>query len=405
MTLAAAPGIRCKRLGEVLTKSDDWIDLNPLETYTEVTVRLWGKGVVARGQQMGSEIGSKRRMRVRPRQFILSRIDARNGAFGLVPDELDGAVVSNDFPTFDADPEQLVPEYLGWLSRTRSFAEQCQAVSEGSTNRVRLKEDKFYRIEVPLPPVEEQQRIVTKIERLAAKIEKAHEIKSSTVAEVVALIKSARRVLIGDLPANDWKRLGDVVEDIENGWSPACEKHPATSGNWGVIKVGAVSFGTFDPTENKQLPPTLEPKPDYEIKAGDFLMSRANTRELVGACTLVQDAPQKLMLCDKVFRFRFLPEGPIEPAYLDHALKSPALRIQIEAGATGTSPTMKNIGKGKILDLRLPVPAPAEQHRIVTYLNGLQARVDRLKALQEKVSTELEALLPSILDKAFKGEL
>ena len=76
-------------LGELLKKSDNWIELDPTEQYKEVTVRLWGKGVVLRREVSGSEIASKKRLRVKARQFILSRIDARNGAFGLIPPELE----------------------------------------------------------------------------------------------------------------------------------------------------------------------------------------------------------------------------------------------------------------------------------------------------------------------------
>jgi len=80
-------------IGQVMSKSDDWIPIQPDSTYSEVTVRLWGKGVTLRRECLGAEIKSDRRLRVQRGQFILSRIDARNGAFGLIPDELDGAVV------------------------------------------------------------------------------------------------------------------------------------------------------------------------------------------------------------------------------------------------------------------------------------------------------------------------
>ena len=171
------------------------------------------------------------------------------------------------------------------------------------------------------------------------------------------------------------------------------------------MKVGAVSFGSFDRRENKALPPILKPKPEYEIMSGDFLMSRANTTELVGACALVKESPPRLLLCDKIFRFIFTPNSPVLPSFLDHVLKSPALREQIELGATGTSPTMKNISKAKILSLQVPVMETGKQRRIVGYLDDLQAKVDSVKALQAQTQAELDALLPSILDRAFKGEL
>ncbi len=157
-------------LGEVVTRSEDWVTLSPAEVYREVTVRLWGKGVGLRREALGGEIKADRRLRVRAGQLILSRIDARNGAFGLVPPELDGAVVSNDFPVFDVRPDRLLPEFLGWLTRTRAFVDLCKAASEGTTNRVRLKENRFLAASIPLAPLPEQRRIVAKIDQLAAKI-------------------------------------------------------------------------------------------------------------------------------------------------------------------------------------------------------------------------------------------
>src|SRR5258708_30270400 len=100
------------KLGEVLHKSEEWIDLEPAGEYQEITVRLWGKGVVLRGVRTGAQIASDRRLAVKPGQLILSRIDARNGALGIVPPSLDGAVVSTDFPVFDIDPALALPEFL-----------------------------------------------------------------------------------------------------------------------------------------------------------------------------------------------------------------------------------------------------------------------------------------------------
>ena len=136
---------------------------------------------------------------------------------------------------------------------------------------------------VPLPPLREQRRVVAKVEELAAKIEEARRTRAKSAVEVEALLLAARNYFIGDHAAPDWQPLCDLIDDIENGWSPACESRPAVNDEWGVLKVGAVSFGFFDPRENKALPLELEPKPEYQIRAGDFLMSRANTTALVGA--------------------------------------------------------------------------------------------------------------------------
>lgn len=167
-------------LGSILSKSDDWITPVPDKQYSEVTVRLWGKGVVLRGKVTGSEIAGGRRLQVRPNQFILSRIDARNGAAGLIPESLNSAIVTNDFPVYSLNNERVFPSFLSWMCKTADFVELCKRASEGTTNRVRLKEDRFLTTEIPLPSLPEQQRIVARIESLAAKIGEAKRLQDGT---------------------------------------------------------------------------------------------------------------------------------------------------------------------------------------------------------------------------------
>ncbi|MBX6364076.1 MAG: restriction endonuclease subunit S, partial [Gemmatimonadetes bacterium] len=138
------------RLGEVLRRSTEIATISPDAEYDEITVKLWGKGVVRRGTVSGAAIAGSRRFVARAGQFIASRIDARNGALGIVPPELAGAVVTNDFPLFDLDRSRIDPGFLNWLSRTRDFGELCKRASEGTTNRVRLKEERFLALEIPL---------------------------------------------------------------------------------------------------------------------------------------------------------------------------------------------------------------------------------------------------------------
>ena len=150
--------------------------------------------------------------------------------------------------------------------------------------------------------------------------------------------------------------LGDVVADLENGWSPQCLSTPAGADQWGVLKLGAVSFGEYDETENKALPSPLQPIPALEIQIGDVLISRANVPRLVGACTHVRVTRRHLMLCDKIFRVVFLKSSGVLPEFLAEVLKAPSVRQQIESSATGTSPTMRNISKPALLELTFPLP-------------------------------------------------
>lgn len=110
------------------------------------------------------------------------------------------------------------------------------------------------------------------------------------------------------------------------------------------------------------------------------------------------------MLSDKIFRFVFRRPAAVDPEYLDLALKSPALRDQIMVAATGTSPTMKNISKEKVLSLRIPPHTIEQQRQIVAKLSNLTEKVMMVRSHQTRCTAGLSALLPSILDRAFKGE-
>ena len=125
--------------------------LDDLATYKQVTVKLYGKGAVLRKELLGSEIQTRPQFLVRTGQLIMSRIDARNGAFAILPEELDGGVVTQDFPVFKVNLGVIEPEFLAILLRSHGFVEACKRASKGTTNRKRLKETIFLNEAVPLP--------------------------------------------------------------------------------------------------------------------------------------------------------------------------------------------------------------------------------------------------------------
>ena len=155
-----------------LSKSEDWIEPDPDQTYKQIKVRLWGKGLTLRARILGAHIKARRQIRASAGQFLISRIDARHGAFGIVPKDLDGALVSTDFPCFEIDGSVVVPEYLEWYVRTNHFVDLCRKASEGSTNRVRLKEDRFMEMEIPVPPLRMQREIVCRLDKVSELVDK-----------------------------------------------------------------------------------------------------------------------------------------------------------------------------------------------------------------------------------------
>jgi type I restriction enzyme S subunit len=147
----------------------------------------------------------------------------------------------------------------------------------------------------------------------------------------------------------------------------------------------------------------MQPRPELCVQPGDVLITRAGPVNRVGVACAVDAEYPRFMLSDKIVRVR--PKASLLPHYLSIALSMPSSQERFRQGKTGLAESQVNISREKLLALRLAVPTLDEQRRIVTYLDDLQAKVDRLKELQAATAAELNALLPSILDRAFKGEL
>lgn len=183
-------------IGLFLQRSDSWIEPKPDETYKQITVSLWGKGLSLRTKIHGTQIEAARQLQVKTGEFLVSRIDARHGAFGIVPPTLDGALVSSDFPCFEINQKIILPNYLKWYARTDNFVDLCRRVSEGSTNRVRLKEAKFLAMTIPLPTLEDQRRVAAKLKVLSAKIDQAKLLQHEIQADAHAMLHSVFHGLI-----------------------------------------------------------------------------------------------------------------------------------------------------------------------------------------------------------------
>ena len=387
------------RLGEVLRRSEETIQVQPDISYRQITVKLWGKGVVLRGILTGAEIAAPRQMVARRGQFILSRIDARNGALGIVPDELDDAIVSNDFPVFNVVADRLLPSYLGWMCKTESFIEECKRSSEGTTNRVRLQEKSFLARGIALPPLAEQRHIVARIEELAAQIREALVLRHESVEEAKVL----------------WAQGASVIFDR------AVETHPIRRLAEMVSIRGGGTPSKSDPFYWNGSIPWITPK-DMKVRelrdAIDHISDRA-TREtaakiinagavlvVVRGMILAHTFPSAVLRAPAAINQdmkALLPSKELLPEYLCALFWAFNSRI-LQSVEKSTHDTRK-FETEKLLDTEIPVPPVNEQRRVVAELDVLQTEVSALKRLQSETSAELDALLPAILDRAFKGEL
>ncbi len=172
---------RAKKEAEVLSHQE----------YKQIKVRLYGKGVVLRKTLTGGEIKTRPQFIASSGQLIMSRIDARNGAFGLVPPELDEALVTQDFPLFKIDETKIIPGFLALLLRSHQFVEACKHSSKGTTNRKRLKEDLFLNELVPVPSPDVQKEIVNILESMRGvvnHVSTAAEVASNALTEVANFV-------------------------------------------------------------------------------------------------------------------------------------------------------------------------------------------------------------------------
>ncbi|WP_368917699.1 restriction endonuclease subunit S [Citrobacter sp. FDAARGOS_156] len=177
-----------------------------------------------------------------------------------------------------------------------------------------------------------------------------------------------------------WCRLGDLAIGSEAGWSPQCEPHPRNGDDWGVLKISSVTWGEFNPEENKALPVKLEPRQEYEVKGKDFLLSRANTSELVARSVVVpQTVPKHLMLSDKIIRFQF--SDLLDVNYINIVNNSMLSREYYGMVAGGTSASMKNVTRNQVSLLPVALPPNNEQKEIISVTESVLAFADTLKNL------------------------
>src|SRR6185437_2021854 len=155
-------GLQLVRIGKLIEKNQNRVNIKNDLFYRRVTIKLYGKGVIKRDEVKGKEIGTKRQSIISEGQFIMSKIDARNGAFGIVSKELEGAIVTPDFLSYDINKKIVIPEFFLLLTNTTQFHDLCQNSSSGTTGRQRIDESSFLNFQVPVPSFTEQRKLVSK---------------------------------------------------------------------------------------------------------------------------------------------------------------------------------------------------------------------------------------------------
>lgn len=266
-------------------------------------------------------------------------------------------------------------------------------------NLPRLSPTMLATFEVPLPALEQQRRI-------AAILDQADALRTrrrQALAHLDELTQSIFLDVFGDPVRNPkgWERqlLGEVVERIDSGKSPVCESRPAKDSEWGVLKLGAVTYGVFAQGENKAYLGDYIPVQN-EIKQGDLLLARKNTRDLVGATALVDAARPGLLLPDLIFRLQVDP-AIVSKKYLQRLLMTPSKRREVQSLASGSAGSMPNISKAKLRGLAVEIPPLRLQMEFAVARDCVRAQTD----LMSTALIRSDAAFASLQNAAFSGRL
>ena len=383
-------------LGELLKRADRFESTEELAEYRFAGTYSFARGIFIGEVKPGSTFALPKVQRIHEGDFVYCKIMAWEGAFGLVPKEADECVMSGAFVAYEPNRERISPRFLDFFFKVPRHWMEIGQLSIGTNVRRRsLHPNQFEASAIPLPPLVEQRQIVARIESLAGKIEEANSLRHQAVKEGDALFDSLLTSILGSA---NWpvRLLPDVAEIARGKFSHRPRNEPRFyGGQFPFIQIGDISNSnryiyTYSQTLNETGLAISRMFPASTV----VIAITGATIGVTGILTFDSCFP------DSIVGIQARPEF-VAPEFIyltiEHAKK--------KALAEATQTTQPNINLGNLERLQVIVPPLSEQRRIVSQFDALHVKVDVLKKLQAETAAELAALMPSILDKAFKGEL
>ncbi|MFN8469367.1 MAG: restriction endonuclease subunit S [Caldilineaceae bacterium] len=360
------------------------------------------------------------RTRVQSGDLLVS-ITADLGSVAVVPESFPTAYINQHIALARPGNARAISRWLAYQILSIVGKTQLALNAYGGT-KIQLSLEDISTLRILVPPLDEQRCIVAFLDRETAQIDAL----IAKQERLIAVLQEKRQALIShavtkglnpDAPMKDsgvewlgevpaaWKviKLGYCLHRIEAGWTPDSLQQLASDDEWAVVKVGCVRDGEFFPDEHKALAPGVPPAPEIEIRAGDLIMSRANTTELVGSIGLVRRTRPRLTLCDKTYRLVLREQ--LLTTYANYLLQARVARHQIELAASGASPSMKNISQESIRALLLPVPPVAEQERIVCQLDIAMDSHRKISEAVGQTIARLQERRSALISAAVTGKI
>ena len=433
-------------IGDFLKRIKRPIKLVDDQDYKLVTIKMNHNGVVLRELKKGAMIKSNM-YQVKKGDFILSGIDARNGAFGIVPPELDGAIVTNDFWYFEIDESIISKRLFLELTATTWFDEICKRGSDGTTQRIRLQKDKFFNQSVLLPKGNEQEELLEKIlsfkkgqshldseiinqkklttqlkqailqEAIQGKLTEDWRKQNPDVepaSELLKRIKAEKAQLIKDKKIRKEKPLPPITEDeipfeLPEDWV-WCRLDDLTTINGGfafkssqyinegvrVIRISDFNEDGFSNDKVVRYKYTYELEP-YILKEENILM--AMTGGTVGKSLLVKDLPEKMVVNQRVATINIL--SPISPAYINCVIPTNLVQDVIKEAKNSTN---DNISMGNIKGFLIPLPPLEEQTEIVAKVDLIKTKINDLGSEITQSEQHAQMLMQAVLKEAFESK-
>lgn len=389
-------------LGSFLTRNKTAVDIQDDIDYKRVTVSAQNRGIKVRDSLFGKKIGTKKQFFVSENQFLLSKIDARNGAFGIVPNEIDGAIITGNFWTYDVDYTVINPTFLSLIVTTPEFIEFCERASNGTTNRHYLQEDLFLTQQIPLPTLKEQNRIVTnynlKLNLAEQQEEKANQLEEEIenyLNDILGLKKLKEKqnekglqlinfknldrwdVLTGDLrilnglstSKYELKKIGDVFDFPSKSWQKKLYK----SETFRYIELGAIDEN-FGITKVKEIQVKKAPsRATQQVSTGDLIIG--TTRPYLKRFAIVSEQFDG-DICSSGFSI-IEPSDNYDLNYLKEFLMSFYGIEQLKNRMTGgTYPAITN---SELKEILIPFPNSKTQKEIGSKILAMKKQIKDLK--------------------------
>lgn len=385
------------RIGEFLKRNKTAVTIEDDKTYKRATIKVRNGGIFLRDEEIGSKIGTKNQFLITKGQFLLSKIDARNGAFGVVPEELEGGIITGNFWTFDVNYNIINPHYLALLTTTEAFIRFCEQASNGTTNRHYLQEPLFLNIKVPVPSLDEQDKLVEEYNKqmiVADKLVQECQTIDNNILQyfdnAIGLKQSARKTKLLSLMryadiSNRWDSfavtnklsasvpiypLGNFIKDIATGTTPPTAKKEYFNGDIKFYTPSDIRGNMYlTNTERTLTQKAIDDKKARVFHKGDILF--VGIGSTVGKVGIVND---EMVSSNQQITGITLNNKEIYPEYAFYYLHYHKELTTAEHSKT----TLPIVNQEKIANIPIPVPTMAQQVEMVEHMSKMRNKIEQL---------------------------